>query len=204
MIQLRPRSPASRTLALAILGVLIGLVWLAVINPLWMRHHDNGEALANGTRLLAGLRAAIADGGRIKEDDETGQLDRYRSDFLTGVEDPIIVADLQTRLGALTSARNIEVTSARALPPKHRDGLMYLGLRLSIRGEMNSLHQVLHAVETTSPLLFVDRLAMRLDDRGAGGRDRGAESLAPMTADLDIYGAKWPGLGEAPGSTKGR
>jgi hypothetical protein len=81
---------------------------------------------------------------------------------------------------------------------------VYLGLRLAIRGEIKSLHQVLHAVETASPLLFVDRLAMRLDDRGAGERNRGAESLAPMTADLDIYGAKWPGLGDAPGSTKGR
>ena len=204
MTALRPRSPASRALALTLLAAFAGLIWLGVINPIRARYHENDEALAEGARLLAALRSAIAGGRRASADESAGQLDRYRSDFLSGVEDAIIVADLQTRLSALTTARNAEVTSAQALPPKTRDGLAYLGLQLSIRGEMKSIHQMLYAFETSTPLLFIDRAALRLDDRAAGGRDRGAESLAPMTLDVDVYGAKWPGLAQMPGGTKAR
>jgi hypothetical protein len=132
-----------------------------------------------------------------------GDLDRYRGDFLAGPEDAIIIAELQTRLSSLIAARNAELSSARALPPKSRDGLEYLGLGLQIRAEMKSIQEVLQAIETGTPLLFVERADLRLDERGvAAARARNAESIAPMTLEIAVYGAKWPGLTPAPGSTK--
>jgi len=140
----------------------------------------------------------------VSASNDASQLDGYRMDFLAGVEDAIIVADLQTRLSALTTARRAEVTSARALQPKSAEGLTYLGLRLTIQGEMQSLQQVLYEFESTTPLLFVERAALRLDNRAGGRRDRGPDSLAPMTLEVDVYGAKWPGLAPASGAGKAR
>jgi general secretion pathway protein M len=204
MAVLRSRSLASRALALSLLAALVGLVWLGAINPIRLRYHENGEALASRAQLLARLRSTIVESRRVSASDDASQLERYRSDFLAGAEDAIIVADLQTRLGSLTTARQAEVTSARALQPKSGEGLVYLGLRLTIRGEMQSLQQVLYAFETITPLLFVERAALRLDDRAAGGRDGGAERLAPMTLEVDVYGAKWPGHTPASGADKTR
>jgi hypothetical protein len=204
MAVLRARSAASRALALGLLGVLVGWVWLGIVDPIRTHYHENDEALANGARLLARLRSAIVEGRRASANDEPGQFDRYRGDFLAGTEDAIIVADLQTRLSALTTARAAEVVSARALQPRPRDDLVYIGSRLTIRGDMRSLQQVLYAFETMAPLLFVERAALRPDDRAAAPRDRGAESLAPMTMEVDVYGAKWPGLAPVSGPGKPR
>jgi hypothetical protein len=204
MTVLRSRSPASRALALTLLAAPISLIWLGVIDPIRSRYHENDEALANGAQQLARHRSAIAEGRQVSASNEASHLDRNRSDFLAGVEDAIIVADLQTRLSALTTARRADVTSARALQPKSAGGLTYLGLRLTIQGEMRSLQEVLYEFESTTPLLFVERAALRLDDRAGGRRDRGPESLAPMTLEVDVYGAKWPGLAPASGSEKAR
>ena len=110
-------------------------------------------------------------------------------DFLQGVDDPLILADLQTRLRAIVTGQNGEMSSARALPPKRVDQQDYLGLRLQIRGTMKGVHSIVNAIEESTPFLFVDRAQMRMEER------RGAveEAVwAGMVAELDIYGAKWP------------
>jgi type II secretion system (T2SS) protein M len=204
MIALRPRSSPSRALALTVLAALIGAIWLGVIDPIRTRYLEKAQALAAGAELLARLRSSVATGRRAGAADEAGLLDRYRSDFLAGVEDAIVVADLQTRLGTLATARRAEVASARGLPMKSREGLEYLGLRLMLRGEMQSLQQVLYAFETMTPLLFVERAALRLDNRAAGSSDPHGEAVAPMTLEIDVYGAKWPSPAPAPGAAKPR
>jgi hypothetical protein len=196
MAPLQPRSLASRAVALGILATLVSLMWI-VIDPIRVRSYENDEALANGAQLLARLRATIVEGKEASASDATRRIDPYRSDFLPGAEDAVVVADLQTRLTALTTARRAEVASARALQPKSVDGLVYVGLRLTIGGEMQALQQVLYAFETMTPLLFVERATLRLDGRAAGPSARGAESVAPMTLEVDVYGAKWPGLAPA-------
>jgi hypothetical protein len=200
---LRPRSMASRALALGLLGLLVAVIWMGAVDPIKRRYDENDQAITDGIRLLAGFKSVIAQGRQVGSERSASDLERYRGDFLAGPEDAIIVADLQTRLRSLITARNAELSSARALPPKSRDGLEYLGLALQIRAEMKSIQEVLHAIETGTPLLFVERADLRLDERGAAAaRARNAESVAPMTLEIAVYGAKWPGLTSAQGGAK--
>jgi hypothetical protein len=189
-----PGSMASRAAALALLGLLVAVMWAGAIDPIMRRYDDNDRAIADGARLLAGFRSVIIQSRQPRVETSASDRDRYRGDFLAGPEDAIIVADLQTRLSALIAARNAELSSARALPSKTRDGLEYLGLGLQIRAEMKSVQEILHAIESGTPLLFVERADLRLDERGAAaGRARNAESIAPMVLEIAVYGAKWPG-----------
>jgi Type II secretion system (T2SS), protein M subtype b len=193
MNALTPGSLASRAAALGVLSLLVVVVWIGAIDPVKQRYDNNDQAIADGIRLLAGLKAIIVRSRQAGVEISASNLDRYRGDFLAGPEDAIIIADLQTRLSALIAARNAELSSARALPPKSRDGLDYLGLGLQIRAEMKDVQDILHAIETGTPLLFVERADLRLDERGpAAGRTRNAESVAPMVLEIAVYGAKWP------------
>jgi hypothetical protein len=202
MTALKPRSMLSRALALGLLGLLAFLLWIGAVDPIKSRHYESDQAIADGIRLLAGFKSAIAQGRQGPETGASG-LERYRGDFLAGPEDAIILADLQTQLRSRITARNAELTSARTLPPKSRDGLEYLGLGLQIRAEMKNIQAVLHAIETGTPLLFVERADLRLDERGASAtRARDAESIAPMTLEIAVYGAKWPSLAPAPQGAK--
>jgi general secretion pathway protein M len=189
---------ASRALALGLLGLVAAVVWIGVVDPVKRRYDDNDQAITDGIGLLTGFKSAIAQGRQPGSEISASDLERYRGDFLAGPEDAIIVADLQTRLRSLITARSAELSSARALQPKSREGLEYLGVALQIRAEMKSIQEVLHAIETGRPLLFIERADLRLNDRGA----RNAESIAPMTLEISVYGAKWPGITPAPGAAK--
>jgi hypothetical protein len=204
---LSPRSTASRAAALGVLGLLAAAVWAGAVDPIIQRYDDNDQALTEGIRSLAGFKSIIVQSRQTGAQTSTSDLDRYREDFLDGPEDAIVVADLQTRLSSLISARNAELSSARALQPKSRDGLDYLGLSLQIRAEMKDIQNILHAIETGTPLLFVETANLRSDERGAAAsRARNTESVAPMVLEIAVYGAKWPGSapvsGRAPGSAK--
>jgi len=188
-----PASPITgRMLALGLLVGLAALVWLGVVDPIVQHYHDNNGAIRDGVRALAALNARLAEGRRQRPSLGAEALERYRGDFLGGAEDPIIIADLQARLSSLITTRAGELNTAQALPPKARDGLDYLGLRLQFRAEMKNVQEILYALEASAPLLFVERAALRLDERTGGDRGRSAESIAPMTVEIDIYGAKWP------------
>jgi hypothetical protein len=205
MSALPPHSIASRALALGLLGLFVAILWTGAVDPIKSRYNHNDQAITDGVRSLAGFTSVIVQGRQSGVEITATDLERYRGDFLAGPEDSIIVANLQTQLSSLITARNAELSSARALPPKSRDGLEYLGLGLQIRAELKSIQQVLHAIETGTPLLFVERAALRLDERGmAAGRARNAESIAPMTLEIDVYGAKWPSLTPAQGGARAR
>ena len=203
MTALKPRSMISRVLALGLLALVAAVLWMSVLDPIKRRYGENDQAITDGIRLLAGFKSVIAQDRQPGSESGASDFERYRGDFLAGPEDAIILADLQTRLRSLITARNAELSSARALPPKLRDGLVYLGLGVQIRAEMKSVQEVLHAIETDRPLLFVERADLRLDERGAAAaRARNAESIAPTTLEIAVYGAKWPSVTPAPGGTK--
>ena len=205
MSPLPPRSIASRALALGLLGLFAAILWIGAVDPIRSRYNDNDRAITAGVRSLAGFTSVVVQGRQTGVEITATDLERYRGDFLAGPEDSIIVANLQTQLSSLITARNAELSSARALPPKSRDGLEYLGLGLQIRAELKSIQQVLHAIETGTPLLFVERATLRLDERGAAAvRARNAESIAPITLEIDVYGAKWPSVTPTHGAAKAR
>src|SRR5215470_2166165 len=205
MTALSARSLISRALALGLLGLFAAILWMGAVDPIRNRYNDNDQAITDGVRSLAGFTSVIVQGRQTGVEITATDLERYRGDFLAGPEDSIIVANLQTQLSSLITACNADLNSARALPPKSRDGLEYLGVGLQIRAEMRSIQEVLHAIETGTPLLFVERAALRLDERGAAaGRARSAESIAPMTLEIDVYGAKWPSLTPAQGGARAR
>lgn len=193
MIELKPRSMLSRALALGLSGLLAAVLWIGTAGSIKDRYYEKDLAITDGIRLLAGFKSVIAQAGQGGSELAASDLERYRGDFLTGPEDAIILADLQTRLRSLITARKAELSSARALQAKSRDGLEYLGLALQIRADMKNIQEVLHAIETGRPLLFIERADLRLDERGTGAAlARNAESIAPMTLEIAVYGAKWP------------
>jgi hypothetical protein len=192
MTFLRPRSIASRSLALALLFGGAALLWLFALAPIKTWHADNDQAISDGIHALSILKSVADEARQARTDLSQNSLERYRGDFLSGAEDPIIVAELQTRLSSLIAARAGELNSAQSLQAKAKDGLDYLGLRLQFRAEMKSVQEILHAIETSTPLLFIERAALRLDDRGGAERGKGADSVAPMSIEVDVYGAKWP------------
>jgi hypothetical protein len=149
---------------------------------------DIAQSLANRQRLQAFLLQARKIDPAMLQRDET----KFRTDFLAGTQDSLIVADLQGRLRDLVTSKNTELSSARMLPARTVAEQTYLGLRMQIRGPMASIQQIVHDIEYGTPLLFLERIVLRREDYLAVAPDQNMDPVPVVFAELDVYGAKWP------------
>lgn len=181
---------ARRLLAVtALIVVLLGLAGVVGL-PLQRWYQANDDQLEESRRLIARLRAIAAPPPTTAPQTESWQA--YAPDFLSGAEDTLITADLQTKLRTLVVGHNAELSSVRVLPPKSLNGLTYLGLNLQLRGELKDLQQILHAIDMQTPVLIIDRAHLRIEE----SQVQMVTTIAAGTrlfADIDVSGARWPG-----------
>ncbi len=156
---------------------------------------DLEASLAGRLEQTARLRSAAEQSRQILAATPNGQEATLAGDFLSGSQDSIIVAELQQRLRALAIANNVEFNSANALPVRDGGNISYLGLRVQVRGQLRDIQSVLHAAEAGSPLLFVERLAMRVDTWPIKSADPNLDGAPAMVAEIDLVGARQPAVG---------
>ena len=183
----------SRILALTILVLAPLAVAFGVLLPARQTLVDLEAELLTQRTTAARLQAVIAHGKVAVSRPISPEAGAYVADYLTGAQDPVIVAELQNRLRAMAIGYGVELASANALPTKTVDAHSYLGLRAVFRGHLKDIQRTLHTIETTSPLLFVERVVMRLDVRPL---DNGDPNGPPaLMAELDVYGVRAPTTG---------
>lgn len=192
MIELQVGSWQSRILAVSLGLLLIGLLWVGLVRGVDDWRQQLRAEHASLLQTIARLRAAVVSGSaKIAPDAPYADPRSLAVDFLDGTDDPVIIADVQTRLRAIVVGQNAELSSFRTLPGKRFDQQDYIGLRLLIRGSMGGIHAIVHAIENSTPILFIERLQLRLEDRRGGGDDASGDA-APMIAEIDVFGARWP------------
>jgi hypothetical protein len=190
MIELKLGSWVSRTLALTLPLLILGSIWFGIVQPLQSWKRGLEASLADTSQTIARLKSALEQGATKAGRPDSNALN---VDFLQGSDDALMMADVQTRLRAIVVGQNAELNSARALPMKQIDEQDYVGLRLQIHGTLKGIHAIIYAIEDQTPLLFVERAQLRMEER-RGAVEETAEQLSSMVAELDVYGAKWPGL----------
>lgn len=183
--------------ALAILLVAVAAAWFSLVRPLLHWRADNKAAIGDARSELQRLRSVVMLGSHSGEKGQGARLESLRAGFLSGPDDAMVIADLQTRLRAIIVDRKCELIRAHALPAKIVDQQAFFGLRLQIRGHMRQVHAVLYAIETETPFLFVDRVELRLWEYADAGGAPEEDVAAQMVGELDIYGARWPNDGLA-------
>jgi general secretion pathway protein M len=72
------------------------------------------------------------------------------------------------------------------MPLEEQGSLGRVALRLSISVGIDGLRDIVHAIETGKPLLFVDDLTVRTVQQKDGGTD--PHYLGPLQVDLQLSG----------------
>jgi hypothetical protein len=183
--------PVAATLMLLAIGVVS---WWGVLSPWWNWHVRNEEAIEEHTHILRRLDAQIELKNSRSVSLKSANVATFARNFLAGSNDAVVLAELQTKLRSLVLSHKVEFNSALALPPVTEGGITYLGLKLQLRGELKDIHQIVYSIETQSPFLFIERAHVRPSEQRLivrKGRESGA--VARLSAELDVYGAKWPG-----------
>lgn len=184
-----PPQPVQRLLAVLLLGLVAGAVWLGLAQPIARHFSDRAGQIAHervvlGRFLAAGNRTtAAADmDARVKAALGAGAL-------LAGESEAIRLAGLQTLIGDIAQRGNLRLRSIRALPRREQGRFELYGVRLQVTTDVAGAQAFLHRLETADQLLLITAVQMT---RVAAGRDGG-----PVEVDLrlDILGVarKEPG-----------
>lgn len=181
------RSLVERCLAVGLLVVALLGAAVAVERLFRFRAEiaaDSARAAALRDDYKAAIAAASSSAGSRPE-----ALDLV-GDRLTAGTDAAAAGELQRLLAAIVQAERIELSSAQTLPPKASVGGPTIGIRLQVRGSIDRVQHLLHAIEVHRPWLFVEKATLRPDPTLAGGMPMSGLEAVRLVADIEILAVR--------------
>ncbi|WP_316233733.1 type II secretion system protein GspM [Bradyrhizobium sp. SZCCHNPS2010] len=173
-----------------VLFILSNLAILALITggiavPIQAVFADRDARIADQSRRLAHLNAIVAQASDIESfvSDTNAQL--QSGEFLSGVNENVIGADLQTKLKSMTEAAGARSRSVQILPVRSIDQVKYSGVRIDLTAPLPALMRAVYAIESSKPYLFI--VAASLKSSPLGLQSKVEEPV--LQAQLDVYGA---------------
>lgn len=182
-----PLSAANRrVLAVAILIAIIAVFFLGVVRPL-VESYD--AAHSTEIRLIDAIARARRDGDPATLRAELSRLMHQKDSgkgLLTAQNEYLAEATLQKRLKASVEAANGELRSVQVLPTRDERPFRRITIRAQIVGDIGGLQQVFYDLEAATPLLFLDKVDIRVL-AGQTRRANGGENPR-LDATFDLYG----------------
>jgi hypothetical protein len=173
-----------RVLFLGVNGAAVLAVALLVLVPVRDVLDSRDAQIAEQRSMLARFTAIAAQEATVEAAAKQAPADH--GEYLTGSNDGVVNADLQTRLKALVESAGAHLRTVSGLQPQTVERLRYIGSRVDIFGSLPSVHRAVAAIETAKPFLFV-RGAVIKPAPPTGPANASQEPV--IDAQLDVFGA---------------
>jgi hypothetical protein len=150
-----------RTIALAMLGAALLVLTLLVILPLWRSwslHADQVSMLKRQAHTMESLIEALPRFESAMRSLNAGADARA----LTFVAPQPALADaqLQSQLRQIVTTASATPTSSQAVAASREGGLTKIAVQMTVIADLGALAQVLHQIESSRPLLRIEKLAV--------------------------------------------
>ena len=173
-----------RLLALLLLLVVVGAVYLVVAAPLLELYTGRAAVLENRRMLVPRLKSAADElpelRARIAELRATAGA---RKVTLEGGSDAIASANLQSHIEELAASVGVTIASTESLPVEVRGGYRCIGLRYTLSGPYENLGKLLATLEAATPPLVIETLHIH-----GVLRRPGTPQASALDAGLDVIG----------------
>ena len=188
----------SRFVAVSLLLLLVLSLVFYVIVPLTNGYSERAGDIAMLEKRLSTLRGLLAN--EVLVDTELKSLESINTSgdiFLKGDKAAIASANLREFVGNIVKQSGGVLISSQDYETASLDIASAVGLRLSFNGEMQHLAALLYELESSRPLVFIDKLTVTssANQRGAATRAKrrraARSSRAPrmsLTVRMDIFG----------------
>lgn len=179
-----PTGPRGRALALTLLLVVLGGLYLIVVSPLRELYLERAAVIENQRMLLPRLRATADEVPALRARvEQLRTAAGTRKITLDGASDALAAAALQSRIEELAASVGATIGSTESLPAEARSGYRRIGLRYVLSGPYETLVKFLAKLEAATPPLVIDNLHIH-----GVLRRPGTPAAAGLDAGLDVYG----------------
>jgi general secretion pathway protein M len=184
-VKFQPGSGRAAT-AVALFVAACGAVGLLAAAP-FVRLGWVEQSITHNQDELVVLRKQIAREAELRK--ENGVLATVSADasllLLEGETTGIAGANLQKIISALVLSHGGTASSMQILPPKEDGNLERIPMSLQISVNIDGLRDILHALETGTPLIFIDDITVAKQDTF---RTADPHSLEPLDVNLQVSG----------------
>lgn len=172
-------------LALAILILVLVIFFTVAVAPIWAvnRHYLESIDRLEGRLQVLQRTAATGDGLQAQHTRLKRSLAGNRH-YLKSASEALAAADLQGIVKRTAGTMGMEVLSTQILPATREADFTGVGLKVRMRGTLDNLVKVFHALETGQPYLFLDNVSVRTLGRGRRSRATGQS----LDVDFDLIG----------------
>ena len=187
MMALEPMNATqSRRLAVLLLVVAVLVVVAAIAVPTWMAHRHYDNAIADFSDKLARYQRIASTRPLLQRELEALRAKETRKLFLRSGTTAISAAEAQEAIRGIIEQNGGKLITMQA-PTSHDDG-RYRQIIVSVQltSNMIALRRILNAIETHTPLLFVDNIMVRTQVQSNFRPAPGAEP--EMFVTLDVTG----------------
>lgn len=158
----RSTTTLHRVLALGLLFTVLASMYVGILQPLIDAYRFSADRLQQAQNQLAKLtqiaqsRKAIEN--RLAEFRRTDTSDRS---YLSGRTPSLAAAGLQNHLKAIIEASGGQLITSSDLPSANEEKLTRVATSLRLKAQTEGLREILYAIETQLPLIFIDKLSVR-------------------------------------------
>ncbi|MBR0836961.1 hypothetical protein JQ612_27520 [Bradyrhizobium manausense] len=156
-------------------GAIALAVCLAILAPIAAHFAERNDDILDSAAQLAQIRRITEDAAKLAKT-STSDIDPH----LPGAEERVASADLQANLQALAGAKGLAVQAVRGLPGRQAGQWRAVPVGLEVEGAAAAVRELVAAIETQTPFLFITDLSLRTLADGDDSR---------MRASLTVEGA---------------
>lgn len=154
------RSTMERFGSLAVLLVLLMAAAALAAAPFYKWTELQHEYQKNEASLAALNKDLVREAVLRKENEKLIAAGQDTSLLLEGETTGIAGANLQSLMNSLVLENHGKPTTSQILAPKEEGDLIRISMSMSLTVDTDGLRDVLHSIETQSPLIFIDDLSV--------------------------------------------
>lgn len=163
-------------LAMVLLMSVLAVGYTLGAQPLVARFSGYLERSDLAKRKLAGYNRLIARRPAIEARMKALQeAQKHSANYLVEKTPNLAVTSLQTKVKSLVETSGGSVSSIQPLPAKNEGKLLKVSLRVQIQGDADVIRKVIHGIESTQPLLFLDDVSITATPRRTSRRNTKVE-----------------------------
>ncbi len=179
-----------RWLAITVLIGIIGVFYMVAVMPLLSIANGYQESIDDlEFKLQRYKRIASQKNSVLKRVAEIKKKQASNNNFIVRKTNALASADLQKLIKSAVSSAGGGLTSTQVLPGREENGVVRIGIKVRMSGNMQVLKSVLHRLESERPMLIIDKLNIRsVKSRRRDKKTRKLVSSSKLNVDFEVVG----------------
>lgn len=134
------------------------LIYLKLLGGAWSWRAQYADSIDNVEPRLARMEGVLVVQDELKELAREARQQRARLVYPASTDRGAVAASLQSDLRQLMSGAGLSVADSQVLPVREEERFDYIGIRLTVSGEVAALDQALAQLAQFKPLVMVESL----------------------------------------------